>query len=253
MEDASIIPVEAIVPREERGTISREAHEYGRSVEGAPLLCWPAERESTSILVYAAIHGDEPCTTTVLSDALRSIRPGFLAAHVVLSANPDGLARGTRANANGVDLNRNFPTTDWSADGTVFRWNADSPRDVRLSTGTQAGSEPEARHLISLIENLQPTTMIALHAPLACIEDPVGSPLGVWLADVTGLPLVADVGYATPGSAGTWSREHGHHLITYEFDHESAPTQAKRHGDPLLRVLLGVAGGRRPLSPALAE
>lgn len=240
MENPSIIPLDAILPRQERGSISRQAHEYGRSVEGAPLHYWRAEQARDAVLLFAAIHGDEPATTVVLSDALRSIRSGFLAAHVILSANPDGLARGTRANANGVDLNRNFPTADWTRDGTVFRWNAESPRDVRLSTGTHPASEPETRHLISLIEDIEPTTIIALHAPLACIDDPAGTPLGSWLSDATGFPLVDGVGYTTPGSAGTWSREHGRRLITYEFDHEAPPAQSKRHEDPILRILLGL-------------
>ena len=59
--------------------------------------------------------------------------------------------------------------------------------------------------------------MVALHAPLACIDDAESGPLAQWLAKKTGLPLVSDVGYPTPGSFGTWGGEQGIRVVTYEF------------------------------------
>ncbi len=56
-----------------------------------------------------------------LSCALRSARPIGLRHHVVLAVNPDGCQLGLRANANGVDLNRNFPAANWRSGDTVYR------------------------------------------------------------------------------------------------------------------------------------
>ncbi len=169
------------------------------------------------LLIFAAIHGEEPETTWALSRALRQLSQPPQHAAVVLAANPDGLLRGTRANANGVDLNRNFPANNWTPDPVFSRATIDDARDVELSPGEQGGSEPETQALLELIAALKPKTVIALHAPLACIDDENLSELGQRLAHRSGMPLVRDVGYATPGSFGSWGQEHGVAVITYEF------------------------------------
>ena len=57
-------------PRPQWGTIPCEPGRYGRSHLGLPLEVWrPAER--CTLLVFAAIHGEEPETTYALSRALR--------------------------------------------------------------------------------------------------------------------------------------------------------------------------------------
>ncbi|HEX4110294.1 MAG TPA: M14 family zinc carboxypeptidase [Solirubrobacteraceae bacterium] len=115
-------------PRPERGTFVCEPARFGESGQGRPLEVWRG-REDRGVLVVAGLHGEEPETVVTLSSALRSLDAPDLAASVVLTANPDGLARGTRGNAAGIDLNRNFPTADWTAQpppGTASR--APTPR-----------------------------------------------------------------------------------------------------------------------------
>lgn len=101
----------ALRPRSAWGTIPWAPATYGRSVLGLPLEVWrPAGR--CELLVFASIHGEEPETTYALSRALRQLAEPPAHAAVVLAANPDGLVRGTRGNARGVDLNRNFPSSN---------------------------------------------------------------------------------------------------------------------------------------------
>lgn len=226
-------------PRQDIGTIPWDPDEYGRSVLGLPLEVWrPAGR--CRLLVHAGIHGEEGETTVALSRALRHLSEPSPHCAVVLAANPDGLVRGTRGNAHGVDLNRNFPTADWRDAPVMHRSTLDAPRDVVLGAGTAPGSEPETAALVRLIEELRPEAVVALHAPLACIDDARGSDLARWIADRTALPLVDDVGYPTPGSFGTWGGEHDLTVVTYEFEMIDQDEIVRRYVPVLTELLSGV-------------
>ena len=193
------------------------------------------------LLIHAGIHGEEGETTVALSRALRHLPEPSPHTAVVLAANPDGLVRGTRGNARGVDLNRNFPTRDWRPDPVLHRFTMADERNVVLSPGDAPGSEPEVQALVQLIEDVEPEAVVALHAPLACIDSLHPGPLARWVAKRTGLPLVDDVGYPTPGSFGTWGAERGLPVVTYEFALASIDDVVRAHVPILTELLLGDA------------
>ncbi len=193
-------------PRSERGVPAFAPVGYGHSAHGRPLEAWLPERD-TNTLVVAGIHGEEPETTVALSSALRCLTATALRSAVVLGANPDGLVRGTRANARGVDLNRNFPSSDWSERCPAHKWTRDDPQDVTLSPGACPRSESETQALMDLIGQLKPRVVVALHAPLACVLDPTLSAPARWLSERTGLVLRQEVTSPTPGTLDTWVRE----------------------------------------------
>ncbi len=218
-------------PRPQRGDFPPGTRQYGSSELGAPLLWFPApQADSRSGLIIAGTHGDENSSIVTLSCALRTLKPELRRHHVVLTVNPDGCQLGLRANARGVDLNRNFPAANWKQGETVYRWNsAAEERDVVLLTGEQPGSERETQALCQLIHQIHPAWVVSFHDPLACIEDPGHSPLGHWLADAFSLPLVGSVGYDTPGSFGSWCAD-----IGLPLHHRRVPTGLRRRGNGAL-------------------
>lgn len=225
--------------RSERGPLAAAGVEYGRSALGAPLLWFPASHSTPETgLILAGTHGDETAAVVALSCALRSLLPEQQRHHVILAANPDGCQLGLRANANGVDLNRNFPTENWKPGETHYRWNSyATERDVVLSSGSAPGSEPETQALCALIEALAPRWVVSLHEPLACIEDPDSTALAEWLSHAFDLPMVASVGYPTPGSFGNWCIERALPCITVELPPISADEASERYLPALIGLL----------------
>ena len=223
-------------PRPQWGTIPWKPESYGTSHLGLTLEVWRPQSQCT-LLIFAAIHGEEPETTYALSRALRQLAEPSEHCAVVLAANPDGLVRGTRGNARGVDLNRNFPSRDWQPNAVTHRSTLEDPSDILLSPGESAASEPETRALMTLIGDLAPEAVVALHAPLACIDDANASPLGQRLAQRTGMPLVRDVGYPTPGSFGSWGADQGIPVVTYEFPLAATEMLMRDHVPVLVELL----------------
>lgn len=231
--------IHELVERRERGGIRHAGTTYGMSVDGVPLTLYLPDSGSAEIVVLAAIHGDEAETTVVVSEALRCLPSGDLRAAVILCGNPDGLLRGTRGNARGVDLNRNFPTSNWSPDPVCYKSRANDARDIALSPGSAPASEPETTALLSLLDRLQPRAVVSLHSALACVDDGGASSLGRQLADRCALPFLTEIGYPTPGSMGTWASERGLNLVTLELEDASLYTLKDRHVPILIDLMTG--------------
>jgi murein peptide amidase A len=130
----------------------------GHSVQGRPITAWhlgqPGKRK---VLLIATMHGDEGKPRQILTGLRdgRAIRGVDL--WVVPVYNPDGLARGTRKNAHGVDLNRNFP----------YRW---ADLDGSYESGPRAASEPETRAMMRFLRTVKPSRIISFHQPLHGVD-----------------------------------------------------------------------------------
>ena len=79
------------------------------SKNGAEITLLGSE-QSKNILVIGVFHGDEPQGKFLIENYLKGNKSSLL---FIPCLNPDGLAGNIRTNANGVDLNRNFPTRNW--------------------------------------------------------------------------------------------------------------------------------------------
>ena len=129
------------------------------------------------VLVVGAIHGDEPSSAAV---ALHWIglavdapvdTPQNVHWRFVPVLNPDGaLAQPPRRiNANGVDLNRNFPTPNWARDADAY-WQRRTGRDPRRWPGPRPLSEPESQFLQQQMESFKPELIVSIHAPYGVLD-----------------------------------------------------------------------------------
>lgn len=90
-------------------------------------------------------------------------------ARVVIAplVNPDSFFKKprTRVNANGVDVNRNFATSDWG-DKALVAWKKKFRSNPRRFPGWRPSSEPETWFQESLIKKVKPQKLLSIHAPL---------------------------------------------------------------------------------------
>ena len=230
---------ERMIPRPERGTLRHEARQYGKSVKGTDLEYYGPQAGPVDILIMASMHGDEVETTVVLSEAMRRVPVSDLKNPVILGVNPDGILNGTRCNAKGVDLNRNWPAANWTPDPVRYKAHGQVIQDIKLSPGESPGSEAETLSLMKLVQQLQPRIIVSLHAPLGCIDDPDNSPLARWIGAQVQLPVVPDVGYSTPGSFGSWVVRGSACRSAWELPPIPLEDQITSHGPVLYKLITG--------------
>ena len=212
--------------------ISGQYRIVGTSVHRLPILSFVLGQGSDVTFILATIHGNEPAGTPLVHRLGKYLQqqPHLMAGRTVVLlavANPDGMAHNSRFNANGVDLNRNFPAAN---------------RVNNKQFGATALSEPEARLVKQLIEQYSPDRIVSIHQPLACIDyDGPGTTLAVRMAQYCNLP-VKRLG-AKPGSLGSYAGvDLGIPIITFEMrqnDSElDSETLWRRYGKALIAAIV---------------
>lgn len=104
------------------------------------------------LLVFGCIHGDE-CAARGLEPLHNGCPDPEADIYVVPDLNPDGFAAGSRVNARGVDLNRNF----------AAGWEPIGRRGNPQYSGPRPFSEPEARLAARLVRRLRPRVTVWFH------------------------------------------------------------------------------------------
>ncbi len=199
-----------------------------KSAEGRPIEVLSFGEGERTILLMAGVHGDERNGVEMVGRIVERLRScDRLAGRIVVMplVNPDGYEAGTRRNARGIDLNRNFPTED-------FVGTEDAPG------GVEPASEPETRAVLDVVERFEPWMIITLHEALACVNynGELAAPVAERMSACCGLEAKGDIGYPCPGSMGTyygWERELP--VITLELPPEG-------DFDPIERAVLGEIG-----------
>lgn len=162
-----------------------------------------------NILVIGVFHGDEPQGKFLIEQYLKENNDTRLL--FIPCLNPDGMAQNTRTNANGVDLNRNFPTQNWEL----------TERNEFFG-GESAGSEIETGFITEIIEIYNPELILTLHAPFKVVNyDGNAQEISEKISQIINYPVEPSIGYPTPGSFGTYAGiEQKIPTITLELDEE---------------------------------
>jgi protein MpaA len=132
----------------------------GHSVRGRPIAARVLGPDTAPrrLLLVGCIHGNECAGTAILSALARAPVPVGVQLWLVAELNPDGTAAGTRQNAHGVDLNRNFP----------YRW--ERMTDPTYDSGRRPASEPETRAAMALIRRIRPAVTIWYHQHMDLVD-----------------------------------------------------------------------------------
>ncbi|CAN5367867.1 hypothetical protein BH11PSE11_BH11PSE11_35750 [soil metagenome] len=208
-----------------------------KSQRGFPILArkFPASKITkvntktpVRILLMGGIHGDEMTASAIVFKWMQWMQTPAaqeFSWEIVPVVNPDGLLakKPQRVNANGVDLNRNFPTPDWQKDAPAY-WAKATRSDPRRFPGKAPLSEPESRWINEEMQRFKPQVIISVHAPFGVLDfdGPVKPPTRF------GRLVFNRVG-VYPGSLGNYSGMHKQvPVITIELPNARAmPTDAE--------------------------
>lgn len=223
---ALVSPALVSVPAKAAPTYVKKRVVVGTTPQGRKIVALfrgdPNARRT--LLVLGQMHGDEPAGRDTALHVAKRLRPrAGTGVWIIPSMNPDGRAAGTRTNARGVDLNRNWPTSGWIR-GT---------KGSRTYGGPKKGSEPETRAMMRFLRKHRPDYIASIHQPLNGIgksgkdvtfEKRLAKQLGLRR---TYFGVVQGEG-TSPTLTGWYNRRLGQHGTAITIEYGARPTKAFR-------------------------
>src|SRR5205085_12302731 len=170
----------------------------GRSVQGRPITAveFGDPGAQRKLLVVGCIYGNEPAGIAIARQLERLTPPAGTDVWVIENLNPDGTAAHTRQNANGVDLNRNFP----------YNWHPLESPGALMYSGPASLSEPESQLAVDFLDKVRPTVSIWYHQHLDLVDLSGGDvSIEQRYAGMVGLPTQQLQRY--PGSVTSWENQ----------------------------------------------
>jgi protein MpaA len=183
---------------------------------------------AVNVLVVGDVHGNEPAGEAIVK-RLEGVRPAGYVLYLVRTANPDGRVAGTRQNARGVDLNRNFP----------WRWRPGARGTYY--PGRKAGSEPETRAIMRLVRRIRPRLALYYHQHMGITVRARGADPRVQreYARRTRLPLRSLPHYR--GTAVGWENRVIPDGSAFVVELHAGPAPAARHANAVRALARGLA------------
>jgi protein MpaA len=206
---------------------------FGHSVRGRAIVAHVlgAETAPSKILLVGCMHGNECAGRAILSALARRRAPAGVQLWLVPTLNPDGEADGTRQNAHGVDLNRNFP----------YRWQRVT--GPTYHSGPRPLSEPETRAAVQLIARVHPNATVIYHQHEDLV-DMAGGDHGLARRYAQLAGLRATCLPFLPGTESAWSNHALPGTTSFVVELPAGPVDGpalRRH----LRAIAGLERGAR--------
>ena len=190
----------------------------GYSHEGRPIKAYRLGDPASDnvVLVVGCIHGNE-CAGKAVIAALKKRAPAGVKIWMIEAINPDGAEAGTRQNARGVDLNRNFPR----------KWRHQGRRWSTYYSGPRRASEKETRRTMAFIEEIRPDVTIWYHQAMALVDRSGGRrDVQARYARLVGLPLRRLD--PLPGTATRWQNHRFDNSTSFVVELGGGPLTPKQ-------------------------
>ncbi|MNH50482.1 Bacteriocin BCN5 [compost metagenome] len=209
-------------------TVCHTVSTIGYSVQGRPINAYYFGSGATTVLYTGAIHGNEQSSRYLTQQWIDELEakardiPADRQIVVIPVVNPDGIARSGRNNARNVNLNRNFPTFNWTSDTAVSSGSVE-----KGAGGPSPLSEPESKALASFTLNLRPRFIITYHSKGSLVNsNDVGISIGLGqqYARLAGYGYISNAatnetfGFTMTGTYEDWLIEQGIPAILIELN-----------------------------------
>ncbi|MFB9313279.1 M14 family zinc carboxypeptidase [Nocardioides plantarum] len=209
----------------------------GRSVGGRPIVAYhlgqPDRPGVKKVVLFSTMHGNERDTRLALAGLVKGPTVAGLDLWVVPVYNPDGYAAGSRRNARGVDLNRNFS----------YGWK---DLDGNYESGSGPASEPETKAAMTFLRRVDPDYVLSFHQPLYGVDIDTKTPsFARKVASTLRLPTQnLDCGGVCHGTMTGWfNRYFDGTALTVEYGtYPSRSDMEKNVPDRILRIFGAIRG-----------
>lgn len=217
----------------------------GYSVGGRAINAYVYGNGGTTYMYTAGIHGNEQSSVQTIQGWMNALEanpgriPSGVRVVVIPQVNPDGVARAGRDNNNKVNLNRNFPTHNWTSNIVT------GSGEQAGAGGASAGSEPETKALMYATNRYAPRFVITYHSSGSLVNsNDVGVSIaaGQAYARLVGYRFIPDsqttatFGFTMTGTYEDWLAQRGTAAILLELNTDYG-NYFSRHASAMWEIL----------------